>query len=106
MPSTEPPPQTEHVQHTDQTTTDLQTKCEGVAEAGGEVTVAIRQFPNADYQFLYDRYEISIVEAKLTMRGYCIETKIVMDSKCSRLVLAIQNDVGRKRIVHAELRKK
>ena len=106
MPSPEPPPRTEHVQHIDQTTTELQTKCETVAEAGGEVTVAIRRFPEAEYQFLYDRHEISIVQAKLTMRGYCIETKTVMDSKCSRLVLAIQNDVARKRIVHAELRKK
>ncbi|CAN5440345.1 hypothetical protein BH10CYA1_BH10CYA1_62140 [soil metagenome] len=81
---------------------DLLAKCEDAAALDGEVVVAIRVFPASEYQYLYNRHDISIVRAKLLMRGYLVDTKTVMDSRCSKLVIVIENDQDSKKEVHAE----
>lgn len=102
MPANDPSAPIQHVQTTNRVAQSLQKACEDAAELDGEVVVAIREFPSSEYTYIYNRHEISIVRARLQMRGYYVDTKTVMDSKCSKLVLVIENDTTHRREVHAE----
>ncbi|CAN5511105.1 hypothetical protein BH10CYA1_BH10CYA1_52910 [soil metagenome] len=102
MPSEEPVAHKEEIRFVDRHSLDLQSVCESAAELDGEVVVAVREFPSIEYKYLYNRHQISIVRARLEMRGYSVDTKTVMDSKCSKLILIIENDTSRTMTVHAE----
>ena len=102
MPYDEAPARIEQAPPANQLYPQLLAKCEEAAELDGDVVVAIRVFPASEYQYLYNRHDISIARAKLLMRGYLVDTKTVMDDKCSKLVLVIENDQISKKEVHAE----
>jgi hypothetical protein len=82
---------------------ELETICENACETDGQVVLAIRRFPDDEYQFLYNKHDIAIVRGRLVGLGYSTETKIVMDSKCSRLVLIIERNLTSSKEVHAAL---
>jgi hypothetical protein len=92
---------TKQVQQAVRTSQDLQSKCQADSEHV-EVAVAIREFPNTEYTWLYSKHDISIAQAKMAMQGYAVDTKTVMDSKCSTLVLIVDKDLWRKKEVSAE----
>ena len=98
----DPSPRTAQIRQADETEPDLERRCEEAAQLDQDVVVAIREFPSPDYKYLYDRYEISIVQARLIRHGYTVETKIVMDKRCSQLILVVENDTRRHKEVHAE----
>lgn len=82
---------------------DLEAKCKDAADKGEEeIVVAVRNFPDAEYKFVYPRCEISIIQARLSLQGYSVDTKTVMDDKCSKLVLIVEKNIQRQREVHAE----
>ncbi|RTL43638.1 MAG: hypothetical protein EKK48_07790 [Candidatus Melainabacteria bacterium] len=103
MPTDSPEPAKRQVQiSVDRSSPDLQADCERAAAFDGEVVVAVREFPSSEYKYLYDRHEISIVCARLPMRGYSVDTKTVMDSKCSKLILVVEAQIYRTKTVQAE----
>ena len=102
MPYDDPSPRIEQIRQTDRTGADLEEACRNAAEVDEDVVVAERVFPAKEYKFLYDRHYIAIVEARLIRRGYAVDTKIVMNDKCSQLVLVIEKDRWSDKEVHAE----
>lgn len=102
MPYDDPAVRVQEVRQANRTSLDLQTMCEDAAELDGEVVVAVREFPASEYKYLYNRHQISIVRERLIMRGYAVDTKTVMDSKCSKFILVIVNQTSRTKEVHAE----
>lgn len=104
MPNDAPEPnkQPAHQICVDHSSCDLESDCESAAELDGEVVVAVREFPACEYKYLYNRHQISIVCARLSMRGYAVDTKTVMDSTCSKLILVVENQTYRTKTVHAE----
>jgi hypothetical protein len=99
-----PPPRIQEVRKAPSTARDLRLACETAAEIDGEVVVAVRQFPSSEYTYFYNPHDVSYVRSKLELDGYAVDSKIVMDSKCSKLILVIENENESKRskIVHAE----
>ncbi len=104
MSADDPAPRIEQVHQTIRTAPTLLTVCQDAAESDGdgEVVVAVREFPASEYTFLFNKHEIAIVKSKLIMRGYAVDTKTVMDSKCSRLILVVENNTTRQMAVRAE----
>ncbi len=98
----DPPPSSEQVHQIRQSAPSLQRVCEDAAESDGEVVVAERVFPSSEYTFLYNKHEITIVKSRLIMRGYAVDTKTVMDSKSSKLILVVEQDTVRRKEVRAE----
>jgi hypothetical protein len=70
----------------------LQQKCVTASEKGSDVVVAVRKYPNDSYDYFYQDAEIVYVQSKLRLLGYSVETKTVMDSKCSKLVLIVEKN--------------
>jgi hypothetical protein len=96
-----PPEPAKQVQQAAQTSQDLLSRCQADSEHI-EVVVAVREFPDSEYSFFYSKHEITIAQTKMIMLGYAVDTKTVMDSKCSKLILLIDKDIVRQRVVHAE----
>ena len=98
-----PPPRIQEVRKAPSTARDLRLACETAAEIDGEVVVAVRQFPSSEYTYFYNPHDVSYVRSKLELDGYAVDSKIVMDSKYSKLILVIENenDSKRTKIVHA-----
>ena len=95
------PEPAKQVQQAVRTSQDLQSRCQADTEHV-EVVVAVREFPNTEYSYLYSKHDISIAQSKMAMRGYTVDTKTVMDSTCSKLVLLIDKDIWRQKEVLAE----
>jgi hypothetical protein len=64
--------------------------------------IATRTFPSEDYQYSYSEYDVSIACAKLSLLGYGVDTRIIMDSHCARMVLCVDKLVHRSKEVQAE----
>jgi hypothetical protein len=79
---------------------DMQSQCLAAAADGKEVVLAVRIFPSEEYEFVYNKTEIMITETRLKQLGYILDTRTVMNSKCSKLVLVIDEN----RMVHREVK--
>jgi hypothetical protein len=102
-----PLPRIQEVRKAPSLARDWRLACENASELDGEVVIAVRRFPSSQYTYFYNPHDVSFVRSKLEMDGYAVDSKIVMDSQCSKLILVIENenDSKRTKIVHAEILK-
>jgi hypothetical protein len=81
---------------------ELVASCIAASRTSGKVVIATRTFPSEDYLFSYNDYDVSIACAKLNILGYGVDTRVIMDSHCSKMVLCVERLIQRSRSVQAE----
>jgi hypothetical protein len=104
MAADEPPPPipTCEMRPSTHSAAELVASCIAASGTSGKVVIATRTFPSEDYQFSYSEYDVSIACAKLNILGYGVDTRVIMDSHCSKMVLCVERLVQRSKSVQAE----